>query len=172
MKKIPFYTFIVLFGLFGCSSQKKLSSDAPFTITAASCQDFASGREEGGTGFTLEFPFEGEVSSIDFQKVYFRGHILNPELKTLEGTTVLVCRYEKNKADEGKGMVMHADPREEIGNQPPAMLKDNQEDYPFKLNEGEAVIQYSLIGKKKVNYFKLTGVKEKMPVQYPSQPKN
>ncbi|QBA65435.1 hypothetical protein [Muriicola soli] len=171
MKKIPFYIVIILFGLFGCSSQKKLTSEAPFTVEGANCQEYAAGREEGGTGFTLKIPLKGELTSIDFQQVYFRGHAMQPELSTIDGESVLVCLYENIKPDGGKGLVMHADPREEVGNQPPAMLGEKEE-FPFELNADEAVIGFSEIGKKKLNYYKITGIKEKIPVQYPSRPKN
>ncbi|NER09876.1 hypothetical protein SAMN06265375_101603 [Muriicola jejuensis] len=172
MKKLPLYTIVLILGLFGCSSQKKLVEQAPFTIKNPTCQEFAAGRPEGGSGFTLEIPVDGLPSDIHFEKVYFRGHQMIPHNKVENGSTVLICEYQRNIPPASKDIIMHADPMEEVGNQPPALLKEKGEEFPFELKGDEAVLEYRLEGKRKSRYYKISGIKEKTPRQYPSRPQN
>ncbi len=172
MKNIPVLTIVLLFGLFGCSSQKKLVQEAPFTIKDPSCQDYAAGREEGGSGFTLSLPIADNVEDVSFEEIYFRGHIMKPALVQNKNGSVLECVYRNENPGVNPDMVMHADPKEEIGNQPPSLLKTDQKEFPFKLDKDEVVISYREKGKKRIQYFKMKGVKEKLPLVYPSRPKN
>jgi len=172
MRKIPVLTVVILFGLFGCSSQKKLVMEAPFTIKDPSCQDYTAGREEGGSGFTLNLPIADNMGEVTFEEVYFRGHIMKPSLVQNENGSVLVCDHRNEDLKVKPDIVMHADPKEEIGNQPPSLLKTDQKEFPFELEKDEVVISYREKGKKKMHYFKIKGVKEKLPLIYPSRPKN
>jgi len=172
MRKIPVLTIVVLFGLFGCSSQKKLVQEAPFTIKDPSCQDYAAGREEGGSGFTLSLPIADNVEDVTFEEIYFRGHIMKPSLVQNENGSVLVCDHKNENPNVKPDIIMHADPKEEIGNQPPSLLKPDQREFPFELEKDEVVISYREKGKKRMQYFKMKGVKEKLPLVYPSRPKN
>ncbi len=172
MKKITLFCSILLLGLFGCTSQKKLVKEAPFTVENPSSQEFASGREEGGTGFILRIPLEEAPEDMEFLAVYFRGHSLQPELVMEEGKTALLCQFMHESPDGNGKFVMHADPMEEVGNQPPARLGGKEGAVPFDLEADEAVLEYREKGKKKSHFFKIGGIKEKLPRQYPSRPKN
>ncbi len=172
MRKIPVLTIVILFGLFGCSSQNKLVQEAPFTIKDPSCQDYAAGREEGGSGFTLSLPIEDNVGEVTFEEIYFRGHIMKPSLEQNEKGFALVCIHRNENPEEKPDIVMHADPKEEIGNQPPSLLKTDQKEFPFKLEKDEVVIGYKEKGRKRMLFFKIIGVKEKPPLLYRSLPKN
>jgi hypothetical protein len=172
MRIIPVYTIVILFGLFGCSSQKKLVQEAPFTIKNPSSQDYAAGKEEGGSGFTLSLPISDNLGDVTFEEIYFRGHIMKPSLVLNENGRVLECVYRNENLEVKPDMVMHADPKEEIGNQPPSLLKTAEKEFPFELEKDEVVISYREKGKNKMRYFKMVGVKEKLPLIYPSRPKN
>lgn len=172
MNKMPLYTFILILGLFGCSSQKKLVEQAPFVVGGPTCQEYAAGRPEGGSGLILRIPLETLPSRIQFGKVYFRGRVLTPQLETENGSSVLICKFEREEAIVQKDIIMHADPMEEVGNQPPVMLKEKEEDFPFELNSDEAVLEYKLEGKRKSRFVKIIGIKEKTPLIYPSRPQN
>ncbi len=172
MRNIPVFTFVILFALFGCSSQKKLVEEAPFTIKDPSCQDYAAGREEGGTGFTLSLPIADNAGDVTFEEVYFRGHIMKPTIVQSDNGYVLECNHKNENTEMKTDMVMHADPKEEIGNQPPAIPKSNQKEFPFELDKDEVVISYREKGEDRTLYFKMKGVKEKLPLVYPSRPKN
>ncbi|NNJ88362.1 MAG: hypothetical protein HKP53_03085 [Eudoraea sp.] len=172
MRNLPVLTIVVLFGLFGCSSQKKLVQEAPFTIKDPSCQDYTAGREEGGSGFTLNLPIENNLEDVTFEEIYFRGHIMKPSLAQNENGSVLVCEHKNENLNVKSDMIMHADPKEEIGNQPPPLPKTDQREFPFELEMDEVVISYREKGQKRMKYFKLKGVKEKQPLLYRSRPKN
>ena len=89
-------TLIILavFSLYGCSSQKKLTTDPPFSINSPSYQQYAGGREESGTGFILQLPVEvGAGNEIEFLEVFFKGHVMEAEIKE-EGETTLIPPLE------------------------------------------------------------------------------
>ena len=159
----------ILFGMGGCSSQKKLDVNAPFSIEQPSCTPYAGGREASGSGFVLRLPISAMANSdITFEKVYFRGHILTPELLMEEKQQLLYCRYQRTPAEK-PDIIMHADPMKEVGNQPPAE-KVGTKEFPFELKAEEAVIAYRLEGKTK--YTKISGIKDKTPDLLPTRPQN
>ncbi|MCE2613658.1 hypothetical protein LVD13_11805 [Flavobacteriaceae bacterium D16] len=167
------YTFtimvVILFGMSGCSSQKKLVEQAPFSVEKPSCTPFEGGLEASGSGFVLQLPISTQAEDeITFEKVFFRGHILNPEWVTEEGNRFLQCRYMR-KGKEKPDIIMHDDPMMEVGNQPPGEIVEKEE-FPFKLKPDEAVIAYRLKGK--TVYTKISGIKEKSPLIYPSRQNN
>ena len=64
---------------------------------------------------------------------------------------------------------MHEDPIMEVGNQPHGEIKEKEE-YPFNLEQNEAVVSYRHKGK--IRYAKITGVKDKSPVIFPGRENN
>jgi hypothetical protein len=173
MKKTVIILISFVFGVFGCTSQKKLAKDVPFTIQKPTCQQFAAGREEGGSGFVLRIPIgEMETTDISFKEVFFRGHVLASEMvKEAEGT-VLLCEFKNKVAGKKPDLIMDADPKQEIGNQPPEMIKEKDKEFPFELAPDEAVISFVKGDSNKVIYHKIGGIKDKEPIQYLSRPKN
>jgi hypothetical protein len=172
MKNTGILIFCLIMTLSGCSSQKKLQAEAPFAVEGASCQEYAAGREESGTGFLLKLPVElEEQDSISFDKVYFRGHILSTTLKEDNGDFSL--EYDYNTTTEHKKEIeMHADATKEVGNQPPKLKTSEELNFPFELNADEAVVAYTEAKSKKVKYIKISGIKD-MPVQnFRSRPQN
>ena len=158
----------MLFGMGGCSSQKKLVKQAPFLVEKPSCTPFAEGREASGSGFVLRLPVVVQTEEdIVFEKVFFRGHVLDSEWVTEEGKQILQCRFEKKDKDK-QDFIMHDDPMMEVGNQPPGKIKE--EDYPFDLKPDEAVIAYRHKGK--TRYSKIVGIKDKSPMIFPSRENN
>ncbi len=159
----------MLYGMSGCSSQKKLVKQAPFTVEKPSCTSFVGGREASGSGFVLRLPVVMQTDTkITFEKVYFRGHILDAEWETEDGKQIVQCRYERKPSDK-KDFIMHDDPVMEVGNQPPGEIKD-KEDFPFELKPDEAVIAYTHNGK--IRYTKISGVKDKSPEILPGRENN
>ncbi|MDX1314651.1 MAG: hypothetical protein R3356_04045 [Eudoraea sp.] len=157
---------VVLFGLSGCSSQKKLVKQAPFIVEKPTCTPFDGGRETSGSGFTLRLPVSLQTGDeLVFEKVFFRGHVLDSKLVTEDGMQYLQCKY-KREVKQKPDIVMHDNPIMEVGNQPPAEIRE-KEDYPFKLNPDEAVISY--LHKGKTRFAKISGVKDKSPVIFPGR---
>lgn len=160
---------VMLFGVAGCSSQKKLVKQAPFIVEKPSCTPYAGGLEASGSGFILRLPVSlNTEEEINFEKVFFRGHILNPEWVSKDGKRFLQCVY-KHKSMEKPDIIMHDNPLMEVGNQPPGEVAE-KEDFPFELKPEEAVIAYSHEGK--TSYAKISGVKDKMPYLLPAKEKN
>ena len=173
MKKTVIILTSFIFGLFGCASQKKLSSDVSFKIEKPSCQQYAAGREEGGSGFVLRIPITTVATpDVSFKEVYFRGHTLNSELVKEATGMVLICEFKNLAAYKKPDIIMHADPKQEIGNQPPMMITKKDREFPFKLAPDEAVISFNEAGSKKASYYKISGIKDKEPLMYPTRPKN
>lgn len=173
MKKTIIILISFVLGVFGCTSQKKLASDAPFTIEKPTCQQFSAGREEGGSGFILRIPM-GEMATTDisFKDIFFRGHVLPAEMVKETAGVVLLCEFKNKPAGKKPDLIMDADPKQEIGNQPPEMISENDKEFPFELAPDEAVISFTEGNSNKVIYHKIGGVKDKEPQVYPSRPKN
>jgi len=162
---------LTVFSLYGCSSQKKLTTAPPFSINNPSCQQFVGGREESGTGFILQLPVDvGTANEIKFLEVFFRGHVLESEIKEEGENLWIICNYKYTGEDKKPDIIMHSDPKEEVGNQPPGSINRENADFPFDLDKDEAVVSYKIITEdpqnSKVAYFKITGIKEKPSLIY------
>ncbi|WP_350284141.1 hypothetical protein [uncultured Croceitalea sp.] len=155
MKVFTYTMLAMVFSLSGCSSQKKLTESAPMDLGDATCQAWSGGRAESGSGILLEIPVLAETSNtIELQKAFFRGMTADITLKTNEGKTMASASFKKQML-ERPDIVMHADPKEEVGNKPPKV----KEVFPFELGSDECVISY--LDGDTVKYFKVTGIKEK-----------
>ncbi len=158
MKKLLLATILLIMGLSGCSSQKKIEAKAPFTVKNATCESFVGGREESGSGFVVKLPIAAEENAdITYQKLYFRGHILSLQEGSDEDNMILEAVYRRAEGSK-PDIIMHADPKKEVGNQPPK-LKPRKKDFPFSLNPDQAVIEYTHGGDTK--YFMIEGIKDK-----------
>ncbi len=168
-------TFYIILGciitLQGCSSQKHLESSAPFQVEKATCQEWVGGREESGTGFRLQLPIvAATVDDVAFKEVFFRGTILEAQLEKDNEKMMVVCNYTSSKV-ERPDIIMHSDPKKEVGNQPPKLDKKRAK-FPFELKPDEAVISYSEKGSNKLKYIKIAGIVDKPSRIYPSRPQN
>ena len=173
MKKSIIIAASFILGLFGCTSQKKIVENAPFVIDKPSCQQFAAGREEGGSGFVLKIPIASVTEAeVTFGDVYFRGHVLSSTTQKEGNKQVLICEFTNKKDGPKPDIIMHADPMEEIGNQPPSISKQQEKEFPFELAKDEAVLSFRAKGKNKWKFYKISGVKDKEPLIYPERPKN
>lgn len=169
MKNLYLATILLIMGLSGCSSQKKIEAKAPFTVENATCESFVGGREESGSGFVVKMPITAEANTdISYQKIYFRGHILSLQEVSDQGDIVLEGVYHREDAAK-PDIIMHADPKKEVGNQPPK-LKSEKKDFPFSLNPDQAIVEYTQGGDTK--YFMIEGIKDKSQRILPGRPNN
>lgn len=162
---------VTIFSLYGCSSQKKFAIAPPFSINNPSYQQYAGGREESGTGFILQFPVDLEDGNeIEFLEVFFRGNVLKAELEEQGENLRIICNHRDADEAEKPDIIMHSDPKKEVGNQPPGSISKKNKDFPFELKKDEAVISYKNIAgdpkKSKITYFKITGIKTKPSLIY------
>jgi hypothetical protein len=156
---------IVLFAFFSsCTSQKKLTMKTPFVLGEATYQPWTGGMKASGKGVKLEILTSDIEENVVFEQIYFQGNIspLHSEGDKLTANM---------KIDSGKkpDMVMHSDSVQEVGNQPPP-LKEGKVDFPFEINDDEAVISYTKKGKRK--YAKVVGMKKLKPLIYPAAKPN
>lgn len=99
------------------------------------------------------------TDDIVFDKVYFGNRALDVS-PTIDGNTVILeAKY--TAAGEIRDLVLHKDPKKEVGNRPPAPV----EKMPFELKKGEVVIAYTDKGKTK--YFRIEQVQNGDSVIYP-----
>ena len=159
--KIFNYTILALaFSLSGCSSQKKLVETPPFEMGQAICQSWAGGRPEAGSGINLEIPLLNEdISGMKMQRAFFRGMVADVTLDSNKGKQVVKATFKKQTSGK-MDMVMHADSKEEVGNQPPK----KKEKFPFELGNDQCVVSY--MDGDTIKYFKIEGIKEKKPLIY------
>lgn len=156
MRELYFFAFILLFGLGGCSSQKKLKEPAGFTVLSSSCYKLLPGREESGSQLILEVYISEIPSGIQSAEVLFRDQVKKYSISTKSGKPVLTAVFSPN-GPEKPDIVMHADSAEEAGNQPPTpqpLLKE----FPFELQKDEAVFRYK--EGDKYTYFKVGAIRE------------
>ncbi len=158
------FTYMILalsLSITGCTSQKKLVAEPPVTMGTATCQAWAGGRAETGSGMLLEIPIEETtVSESLFDKAYFRGKIAEVTVESTENGWVAKANFMNSNGMGKSDMVMDADPKNEVGNKPPQLA----EKFPFELENDQCVLSFMQDGTTK--YFKVTGIKEKKPLFY------
>lgn len=150
LKTIP--ALLVLFSFSNCANGKKLQEDAPVAIDVeqAYYTTWTGGVRTAGSGYNLFIPLKPN-SQIQLDSAFFRGRKAVIE-KVDSEAGLFVARF---KNPSKKDIIMHADPKEEYGNEPPVIL----EKLPFELEEDEAVVKYSKNGNS--NYFRIKEVKKK-----------
>jgi hypothetical protein len=159
---------ILCFGLTSCSSQKTLQSDVPFEIGKATVQEWMGGREESGTGYLVNIPVSVITKEVRFQELFYRGKIAQVTTEMKEEGFMVQANFINTPSKPD--LVMHADPKREVGNQPPLAQGGSTQDFPFELAPQEAVLSYVL--KNHVKYVKISGMKEKAALIYSTKPKN
>lgn len=172
MKTSLYIAILSLLGLGSCASQKKMQTKPPFTIEAASFQKWTGGKEESGSGFEVNIPVSAFTKEyITFKEIYFRGKIGEASNETKVNKQYVTAKFTNSKFIK-PDIIMHADPRKEVGNQPPMPQKNEKIDFPFDLADDEAVVSYTENNAEKVKYTKISGIKEKQALIYPSKPQN
>lgn len=146
MENLKYIVLIMAFGLFSCSSQKKLQTQTPFEIGNVTCQEYIGGMEKSGTGMTLRIPVTIDpTAEIEMMEVFFRGKKATVSMEEMDGK-----RYAIAKIPNSKG--------------------GSSETVDLNLALTEAVLSFKEKGKLK--YTKITDIKQKQPLIYKSIPKN
>ena len=131
----------------------------PFQWSEATYQSWVGDKPETDSGLVLEIPIQSNSTNLKLHKAFFRGKITDIDMKTTDSGIMAQANF-MNQMIKKPNIVMHADSRQEIGNQPPTL----QEAFPFDLEDDECVLSYQEDGKTK--YFKIDGVKEKKSLLY------
>ena len=160
MRKYPYILLAMVFSLLGCSSQKKFETQAPFELGDASCQSWTGGRAEGGSGMLLTIPVSGEnMEEMQLRKAYFRERVADLTLEDTEDGWLVKANFLDQTLDK-PDIIMHADPKKEVGNRPPRPKAK----FPFELGQDQCVISYMEGDTEK--FFRIEGVQEKKPLIY------
>ncbi len=151
------YTLILLIAvltvLAGCSSQKKLERTPPFVIGSATYEPLMAGEEQNIAGHVVKITLtEMSADEVPLQNIYFRGQMAGVVLALENQGVMATARFGIAKPD----INMHADPRQEVGNQPPKIKKGDEPDFPFDLKDDEAILSY--LENDKVKYVKVPGI--------------
>lgn len=154
--------FYYLFGIFmimsfsNCANSKNIQEKAPVDLEQAYYTTWVGGTKGAGSGLNVYIPVS-QTQDLDIQldSVYFRGK--RAELQTRPEDENLYIGYFRTADNSNKApdLIMSSDPREEYGNQLPKRM----EDFPFELDENEAVISFRKNGKK--SYYKIEVVERK-----------
>ncbi len=145
-------------GLSGCSSQKKLERKAPFTLGPASYQEWTGGIEEDISGRTVRIPIAHLKGDILFKTLFFRGRSAELQTERVNDQMFVLAKFEDPKMLK-PDIIMHADPKREVGNQPPILNVGNRAEIPFELERDQAVMSYLENGLEK--FIKIYGIEER-----------
>ncbi len=166
MKNAIYYILILSLSMASCSSQKKIETTVPFSIGSASSQDWVGGVAPAGSGTLVSIEVtQMNQEEITLEQLYFRGKITPLSTEIEEG--VMYAKADmKKKTRKPQDINMDADPAKEFGNKPTKAHKKDKEAFPFELQPDEAVISYK--EGDKIKYFKVSGIKKKKQLIYPS----
>lgn len=160
MKVFTYMILILALSLSSCSSQKKMVAQAPIEMGSATCQSWAGGRAESGSGMLLQIPvLNDNLDGKTLQQAFFRGKVADITMENTENGWLAMANF-KNQTMEKPDIIMHADSKKEVGNQPPQV----KEKFPFELEKDECVI--SFIDGDTLKYFKVSNIKDKAPKMF------
>ncbi len=145
-----------------CSSAQKLQKEAPAQFGEVYYQNWTAGVSGGGSGLNLFIPVMN--TSVELDSVYFKGRASKLEMKN--GNEILYVGRFQTDFNQPKDVVMSSDANEEYNNQ----LIKTDESMPFELKDHECVVSYTKSGK--TQYYKISNIKEREPLNYPSAPPN
>ncbi|WP_204344437.1 hypothetical protein [Psychroserpens algicola] len=144
-----------------CSSAQKLQEKSPVQFGEVYCESWSAGVKGGGSGLTIFIPVSD--TSIQLDSVYFRGK--GSKLETYPDKPLYIGRF-KTEINQPTDLILSSDAKEEYVNKMP----EKKENIPFKLNDNECVVSYKK--GEKIEYYKISNVVEKAPLNYPSAPAN
>lgn len=152
--KIIYLFLLTLLSAQNCAN--KIQEKFPIGISKVYHQRWVAGVRGGGSGTGFYITFEKELpNDIQLNQLYFRNGIA-----------------QHNKISETEFMfsfVGNANFENELQSDVPSKQKDIEP--PFKIEENEAILEYTQKGKKK--YYKITNIEEKEMLAYPSaRPQN
>ena len=143
-----------------CGSSQALVSEAPFTLDNPVLEPWTAGENDQFSGVNILLPVRSGRAYI-LDTVYYGYH--KAALQKIQKDDYLVYKATIDTTSEPYDIIMHADPREEVGNRPPPVNKN-----PFELKDDEVVVSYSDKGKRK--YFKVTGLPRSSAIHYRERP--
>lgn len=137
---------------------KQIQSDFPLEIKTAYFQKWIAGKKQSGQGIHFYIEFKKPLSKeLKLEKIYFH----NQETKIVKITPTLYKASFFQKPFS-KDLILDSDSIKEYGNEAPVMAKQK-----FDLKPNEALLEYK--SNNTIEYFKLTHIKEREMILYPSR---
>ena len=168
MKYSIYITIVLVMGLSSCASQKKLETNAPFKMGAASSEAWTGGVAASGSGYTLKIAMDQLAPTVELQDIYYRGQVGTVEMEEVDGK--MYCKAKLATKAGKPDIISHKDGTKEAGNQPPALNAATKKTFPFELEANEAVLRYK--EGNKTRYLKISNIKELAPKYYSGVQKN
>lgn len=155
MKTLYLFLLTVL-SMQNCAN--KMQDSFPVAITEVYHQRWVGGVRGGGSGTGFYITFEKELPlDVELNQLYFRKNIAKAN-KILDNQYLFSFT---GTANFGRGNETESD----------GSPKTNEIEPPFKIEDNDAILEYTQKGEKK--YFKITNVEEKEMLAYPStRPRN
>ncbi|PID69372.1 MAG: hypothetical protein CR989_01925 [Flavobacteriales bacterium] len=127
-------------------------NNPPFVVESVTQHQLTdSNNNDKGTLFKIALK-NVDTNAISFEKIYFNNKGTNVLMALTDENTLITAKFVRNIS--GRNLVLHKDPKKEIGNKPPVLV----EKPPFKMKDNEAVLTYTENGITK--YFKLENIKK------------
>lgn len=169
MKRIPqistlMLILILMTSFTNCSTAQKLQQEAPMEFGDSYFQQWVAGIKGGGSGLNLFIPIIENKNNVVLDSVYFRGKAT--KLEKISGENVQYAGYFKTPHNNDKEIILSSDMNEEHKN----TISVQTYSIPFDLKDDECVVTYKI--NEKTKYFKISNIKEKQPLHYPSAPPN
>ncbi|GHA39155.1 hypothetical protein GCM10007103_20750 [Salinimicrobium marinum] len=151
-----------LFGIFtvisfsSCANSKNIQEKAPVDLEQAYYTTWVGGTKGAGSGLNFYIPMiQTQDIDIEMDSVYFRGKRAELQFKPENENLYIGYFRTGENSNKAPDVIMSSDPTEEYGNQLPQMT----EDFPFDLEENEAVLSFRKNGKR--GYYKMDVVERK-----------
>ncbi|WP_299272313.1 hypothetical protein [uncultured Psychroserpens sp.] len=154
--------FILMASFSQCSSSQKLQNKPPTEFGQVYYQYWAAGIKDGGSGVNIYIPVTD--TSIALDSVYFKGKMTKLELSS--GNKQLYIGLFRTHANQVEDVILSSDSKEEYANKMPM----NKTSISFDLNDDECVVSYQK--RNKTQYYKISNIKQKAPINFPSAPPN
>jgi len=132
----------------------QLEEEPPFTLTDVYFQDWVAGVESGGSGTRLHLSVTSNAGNIRLMHAYFHEQKVRIDQNETDPDTYVV-NFEKGM---GKDRIMDLNAVNEAKNVP-------EEEFPFDLEENEAVLSYLIEGELK--FYLIGPIVEKPMLAYP-----
>lgn len=152
----------VFLSLYNCKTPKEstlqFQSTAPLEILGPYYSAWIAGVEGGGSGINVFLPLKENGKTV-IDSLHYRGQKTAVETRD----NLIVGRFS-NSINQKKDLIMSSSPEDEYNNKA-EFITDRS---PFKLPQNACVISYKMNGKRL--YYKISNLKRKETIAYPSAP--
>lgn len=151
---ISLLVIVMLSSCAGFNNVYVLEEEPHFTLDEVYSQKWVAGVKEGGSGTHLHFTVASQVGELRFMHAYFRNQKQRIVQNQQTPDVYMVNFPNQSMSDR----IMDVDPTKEATNTP-------EGEYPFDMEEDQAVLSYLLNGELK--FYQVGPIAEKPMLAYP-----